>query len=168
VILGLSIGAFTALHVAVSLLGIAAGLVVVFGLIASRRLPIWSALFLASTTATSATGFLFHSKSFGPPHVVGILSLGVLSIAIIALYRMKLAGAWRLVYVVSAVIALYLNAFVGVVQAFQKLAWLKPLAPTGSEPPFVAAQLAVLAIFAGLAILGAKRFCPHTQAPTYS
>jgi hypothetical protein len=160
VILGLSIGAFTALHVALSLVGIASGLVVAFGLMTSRRLPVWTAIFLATTTATSATGFLFHSKSFGPPHVVGILSLGILAVALTALYGMNLAGFWRWTYVMSAVIALYLNAFVGVVQAFQKIPWLRAVAPTGSEPPFIAAQLALLAASIALAILGAKRFRP--------
>lgn len=162
-ILGMPTATFTALHVAVSLIGIFCGLVVVvFGLMGNRRLPAWTAIFLASTVATSATGFLFHSKSLGPPHVVGFVSLAVLAVAIVAVYRMKLAGVWRLIYVVSAVLALYLNVFVAVVQAFQKISWLKTLAPTGSEPPFAATQLVVLGVFVGLGALAAKAFHPMT------
>jgi hypothetical protein len=112
---------------------------------------------------TSVTGFLFHSTSFGPPQVVGVLSLVVLAAAIPALYVFHLAGIWRVVYIVGATIALYFNAFVGVVQAFQKLPFLQPLAPTQSEPPFLVAQIAVLAIFIVLGFLALKRF--HPQAP---
>ena len=163
-ILGMPTGTFTALHVAVSLIAIFCGVVVVFGLMGNRRLPAWTAAFLASTVATSATGFLFHSKSLGPPHVVGFISLVVLAVAIVAVYRMKLAGVWRLIYVVSAVLALYLNVFVAVVQAFQKISWLKMLAPTGSEPPFAATQLVVLGVFVGLGALAAKAFHPMTPS----
>jgi len=113
----------------------------------------WTALFLITTVATSVTGFMFHSKSFGPPHVVGLISLVVLAVAIVALYVYRLAGSWRWIYVVTATAALYLNCFVGVVQAFQKLPFLQPLAPTQSEPPFLIAQLAVLAIFVVLGFL---------------
>lgn len=160
-ILGLSIAAFTTLHVVLSLLGIASGVIVVCGLVGNKRLPGWTATFLASTVATSATGFLFHSKSLGPPHVIGLISLLVLAGAIVALYRMKLVGAWRPLYVVGAMLALYLNAFVGVVQAFQKVPSLRAIAPTGSEPPFAATQLAVLIVFVCLGVLATKRFHPH-------
>lgn len=160
-ILGMSTAAFTALHVALSLIGIACGLVVVWGLCDSRRLPAWAAIFLAATVATSVTGFLFHSKSIGPPHVVGVISLVILTVAIVAIYRMKLAGAWRLLYVISAALALYLNVFVAVLQAFQKIPLLHTLAPTGSEPPLAATQLVVLATFVGLGAIAAKRFHPR-------
>ena len=162
-ILGLSVAVFTVLHVFLSLLGIGSGLAVVVGILDSKRLPIWTATFLATTVATSVTGFLFHSKGLGPPHVVGLISLAVLVVAIVALYTMKLAGNWRLIYVVTALLALYLNVFVGVVQAFQKIAWLKTLAPKGSEPPFLAAQLAVLGLFVAIAIMGTKRFHPQAS-----
>lgn len=160
-ILGLSTAAFTALHVALSLLGIASGLIVAFGLMSNSRLPAWTATFLTTTVATSVTGFLFHSTNIGPPHVVGLISLVVLAVAIVALYSMKLAGHWRLIFIISAVLALYLNVFVAVVQAFQKIAALHTLAPTGSEPAFAATQLVALAAFAGVAVLAAKRFRPH-------
>jgi hypothetical protein len=159
-ILGMSTATFTALHVVLSLFGIGSGLIVVFGLMGNRQLPAWTAVFLTTTAATSVTGFLFHSKSLGAPHVVGFISLVVLAVAVGALYRMKLAGVWRAIYVISAVLALYLNVFVGVVQAFQKISALHALAPTGSEPPFAAVQLMALVVFVGLAVLGVKRFRP--------
>lgn len=159
--LGLSTAAFTALHVALSLLGIASGVIVAYGLMSNRWLPAWTATFLTTTAATSMTGFLFHSTSIGPPHVVGFISLVALAVAIVAIYGMKLAGPWRLIYVVSTVLALYLNVFVAVVQAFQKISALHTLAPTGSEPPFAATQLAALAVFLALAVVGAKRFRPQ-------
>ena len=117
-----------------------------------------AALFLASTVLTSVTGFFFHSASFGAPHVVGVISLVILAAAILALYVFRLVGVWRWVYIVGATAALYLNVFVGVVQAFQKLPFLEPLAPTQSEPPFLIAQIAVLAIFILLGFLSLKRF----------
>jgi hypothetical protein len=160
-ILGLSTSSFTMLHVIISLVGIFSGAVVVFGWLGGRNSEGWAALFLAATVLTSVTGFLFHSASFGPPHVVGIISLVVLAAAICARYVFRLAGAWRWVYVVGATIALYLNAFVGVVQAFQKLPFLEPLAPTQSEPPFLIAQIVVLAIFVILGVVSLKRFRPR-------
>jgi hypothetical protein len=161
-ILGLSVGTFTLLHVLISLAGIATGLVVLFGLITNRRLPRWTAAFLAATVLTSATGFLFHSASFGPPHVLGIISLVALAAALFALYGRKLAGGWRAAYVVTAVLSLYLNVFVGVVQAFQKVPALHALAPKGSEPPFAVAQLVVLVAFGVLGFLAVRRFHPTT------
>jgi hypothetical protein len=119
-----------------------------------------TALFRVSLVLTSATAFFFHSAGFGPPHVVGIISLLVLAVAIITAYIFHLAGAWRWVYVVGAVVALYLNVFVSVVQAFQKLPFLQPLAPTQSEPPFLIVQLMVVAIFIVLGLLAAGRFHP--------
>lgn len=162
-ILGLSVAAFTALHVIISLVAILSGLVVVASMLLDRRLPGWTALFLATTVATSVSGFFFHSKAIGPPHIVGAISLVVLAVALWSLYRGRLAGLWRPAYVASAVLALYLNAFVGVVQAFQKVAVLKPLAPTGTEPPFLIAQAATLLVFIGLGLLALLRF---QRAPT--
>ena len=138
--------------------GIGSGLVVLLGLLGGKRLAGWTGLFLATTVATSVTGFGFPVEHFLPSHGVGILSLVVLAIAIVALYAKQLSGGWRRTYVITSVIALYLNCFVAVVQSFEKIARLRALAPTQSEPPFAVAQLAVLALFVGLGILAVKRF----------
>ena len=157
-ILGMSTAAFTLLHVIISLIGIATGVVVVVGMLAGKRLPGWSAVFLIATVLTSATGFLFHSKSFGPPHILGVISLLVLAPTLVALYVQHLAGAWRRIYIVGAVTALYLNAFVGVVQAFGKIVPLHALAPNGNEPAFVVAQAVVLGLFVWLGLRAVKKF----------
>ena len=149
---------FTFVHVALSLVGIVSGLVVLFGLLASNRLDGWTALFLVTTVATSVTGFGFPFDRLLPSHIVGIISLVVLAVAILARYALGLAGAWRWIYVIGAVIALYLNVFVLVVQAFQKVSALNALAPTQTEPPFLFAQIAVLAIFIVLGAIAAIRF----------
>jgi len=111
-----------------------------------------------TTALTSITGFGFPFDHLLPSHKVGIISLVVLAIAIRARYALHLAGAWRWIYVVSAAIALYLNVFVLVVQAFEKAPALRALAPTQSEPPFLVAQLVVMAIFIVLAIFAVKKF----------
>ena len=157
-ILGMTTATYTLIHVLISLVGIASGLVVVFGLLGGKRLDGWTALFLATTVATSMTGFGFPFDHLLPSHKVGILSLVLLAIAILARYAIHLAGSWRVVYVISAVVALYLNVFVGVVQAFEKVQALKALAPTQKEPPFLVAQLVVLVIFIALTILAAIKF----------
>jgi hypothetical protein len=159
-ILGMSVGAFTTLHVIISLVAIAAGLVVLVAMIGNRRLDGLTAFFLATTVLTSVTGFFFHSKAIGPPHIVGVISLVVLAAALFALYVRKLAGIWRPVYVITAVISLYLNCFVGVVQAFQKAPFLNALAPTGSEPPFAVAQGLTLLIFVVLGYLAVRKYRP--------
>jgi hypothetical protein len=159
-ILGMSDSTFTLVHVVLSLIGIVSGIVVVFGMLGANRLPGLTAVFLATTVLTSATGFLFPSTGFGPPQVIGALSLAVLAVAILALYIFDLAGFWRWAYVIGATLALYLNCFVGVVQAFQKLPFLQPLAPTQSEPPFVIAQVVVMAIFIALGIGTVRKFHP--------
>src|SRR6266567_1465877 len=129
----------TLVHVVLSLVGIGSGFVVVFGLINAKRLDGWTAVFLITTAATSITGFLFPFHKLLPSHIVGIVSLVVLAFAIVARYACHLTGAWRWIYSVSAVLALYLNVFVLVVQAFQKVPALKALAPSQSEPPFAVA-----------------------------
>src|SRR5947209_16218329 len=134
-IFGMTTSTFTFVHVLISLVGIGSGFVVIFGLLAGKRLNGWTALFLATTVATSVTGFGFPFDHLLPSHKVGIISLLVLAIAILARYVFHLAGAWRWIYVVSAMIALYLNVFVGVVQSFLKAPALHALAPTGKEPP---------------------------------
>jgi hypothetical protein len=159
-IAGLSVGAFTVLHVIISLIGLASGVVALLAMLGDRKPGPWTAIFLVTTVLTSVTGFMFHSAKFGPPHVLGVLSLAVLALAVVALYGMKLKGVWRPLYVTSAVLALYFNAFVGVVQAFGKIALLKALAPTGSEPPFLVAQVIVLVLFAILGWQATRRFHP--------
>lgn len=156
--LGLSHAAFTTLHVIISLIGIAAGLAVVAAMIADRYEARTTAIFLGTTVATSVTGFMFEFNGVTPGHVFGTLSLVALGLALHALYIRELAGKSRLVYVVGAVFALYLNAFVAVVQAFQKIGFLQPLAPTQSEPPFQIAQLVLLVAFVGAGYLATKRF----------
>ncbi len=159
-ILGLSTSSFTVVHVVVSLIGIFSGVIVLCGMFRSQRLHGWTALFLATTVLTSVTGFFFPFDHILPSHIVGIVSLVVLAIAILALYALHLAGPWRSIYVVSAMVALYLNVFVGVVQAFQKVPFLASLAPTQSEPPFLIAQSFVLLIFIALGSVAVRSFRP--------
>lgn len=153
-----NLSTFTMVHVVISLIGIASGLVVMFGLLVARKLNRWSALFLISTIATSVTGFFFPFHGLTPAIVVGVISLVVLGVAIIGRYVRRLAGAWRWIYVVTVMIALYLNVFVLIVQLFQKVPALKALAPTQSEPPFAVTQLVVLALFVVLTIMAAIKF----------
>ena len=163
-ILGMSTSAFTLFHVALSLVGIVAGVVVAAAMLGSKTANGWTALFLATTVLTSVTGFLFPSDKVLPSHIVGVISLLVLIIAIAALYGYRLARSWRWIYVVSALVALYLNVFVLVAQAFQKVAVLNALAPTQSDPGFIIAQLIVMAIFVVLGIRAVKRFHPEANA----
>jgi len=149
---------FTKLHVVISLIGIVSGLVVMFGLLSGRKFNGWTALFLISTVLTSVTGLFFPFNGVTPGIVLAIISLVLLAVAIVARYARHLSGAWRWIYVVTAMISLYLNVFVLVAQLFQKVTALKALAPTQSEPPFAITQLVVLAIFVLLTILAAKRF----------
>jgi hypothetical protein len=149
---------FTFVHVVISLVGIATGFVVMYGLLTAKRPYFWTALFLLSNVATSVTGFLFPFQRFLPSHGVGIVSLLVLSAAILALYVFHLSGAWRRIYAVSAVAALYLNVFVLVVQLFLKVPGLAAIAPTQSEPPFLVAQFTVLVIFVAVGIGAASKF----------
>jgi len=155
-ILGLT--TFTLVHVVLSLIGIFAGFVVAYGFLAAKRFDGGTAIFLTTTVLTSVTGFLFPFHGFLPSYGVGIISLIVLAMAIFARYGRKLAGAWRRTYVVTAMVALYLNVFVLVVQLFEKVPTLKAMAPTQSEPPFVAAQITVLVLFIVLSVFAAIRF----------
>jgi len=157
-ILGIPTAAFTLIHVVISLVGIGSGFVVVFGLLAGRSLNGWTGLFLLTTALTSLTGFGFPVHHLLPSHVIGIILLVVLAIAVLARYAFHLAGPWRRTYAIFAAIALYLNVFVLIVQSFMKVPALKALAPTQSEPPFLVAQLVVLALFTVLTIFVAKRF----------
>jgi hypothetical protein len=164
-ILGMSLATFTTFHVIISLLGIASGVAVVLAMLAASRAPTLTAVFLVTTIATSVTGFMFPFTSFGPPEIVGVISLLDLAVALLALYAFKLAGAWRWGYVASAVFALYLNAFVAVVQTFQKVPFFHALAPTQTEPAFKAAQGVLLIVFIGLGVAAARKFHPATPAP---
>jgi hypothetical protein len=157
-ILGMSTSTFTLVHVLISLVGILSGLVVLYGLLTAKRLEHWTAVFLATTALTSITGFAFPFHQLLPSHKIGILSLLVLAVAIVARYSFHLAGRWRSTYVVTAVIALYFNVFVLVAQTFQKTPALKALAPTGSEPPFLIAEVVVMVVFIYLGFRAVKNF----------
>jgi hypothetical protein len=154
----MSLAAFTALHVAISLIGIASGFVVLFGMIAAQKHPGVTSLFLVTTILTSVTGFMFPYKGFTPAIGVGILSLIVLIVALIARYPARLRGRWRGVWVITASLALYLNFFVLIVQSFMKIPSLHALAPTQTEGPFKIAQLFGLVLFAILTAVAFYRF----------
>jgi hypothetical protein len=149
---------YTLIHVVISLVGILSGLVVLLGLLTAKRLDGWTALFLATTILTSLTGFFFPFHGLTPALVVGALSLVILAIAIYARYARGLAGGWRMTYVVTAVVALYFNVFVLIVQIFLKVPALRELAPKQNEPPFAITQLVVLAVFIVLGAVAAIRF----------
>ena len=155
---GLSESTFTTVHTVLSLIGIGAGLVVMFGFLRGRERGGWTLLFLVTTVATCATGFGFPFDRLLPAHKIGIVSLVVLAVAIVARYALHLAGAWRRVYIICAAVALYLNAFIGVVQAFLKVPALTALAPNQTELPFVVTQLVVLALFIALTVAAARGF----------
>jgi hypothetical protein len=161
-ILGMSTATYTSLHVLISLGGIGSGLVAMSGFLTGKRLDGLTAIFLSSTVLTSVTGFGFPFDHLLPSHKVGIISLIVLAVAIAARYMFHLAGPWRWIYVIGAATALYLNVFVLVFQAFEKVPALKAVAPTQKEPPFLLAQLVVLVVYLAFTILAAKKF--HIQA----
>jgi hypothetical protein len=152
----MTLAAFTLFHVLLSLIGIGAGFIVVFGLLTAKRYDGWTLLFLASTLATSLTGFLFPYHGFQPSYLIGVLSIIALGFAILARYTFHLSGTCRAVYVVNAIMALYFNVFVLVVQCFTHIPALKALAPTQSEPPFVVAQLIILTVFIVIGVLALK------------
>jgi hypothetical protein len=157
-ILGMTVETFTKVHVVISLIAIASGLAVVFGMVAGRLRDGWTTIFIWTTVLTSVTGFGFPFDHLLPSHKVGIVSLVVLAIVIVARSRARFGGSWRWIYPISCVVALYLNVFVLVVQAFQKVPALSALAPTQSEPPFQLVQLVVFGIFGWLAVAAVRRF----------
>jgi hypothetical protein len=161
-VLGLSLSTFTLVHVIISLAAIASGFIVLFGLLGSNKMSGMTALFLATTILTSATGFLFPFTQLLPSHMIGIISLVLLAITCIALYGMKLAGPWRPVYVVTAMTSLYLNVFVLVIQAFLKIPALHALAPSvpPAEPPFLVVEGLALGFFVIVIIGAVRRFRP--------
>jgi hypothetical protein len=167
-IFGMSLHAYTQLHVLISLVAIGSGFIVMYGLLTAKRFDAWTSLFLATTLLTSITGFGFPFMGVTPGIRLGIISLVVLAIAYMARYARHLAGGWRATYVITAATALYLNLFVLVVQSFEKVPALRGIAPTQKEPPFAVAQIALLAVFIGLTILAVKRFHPATAAAAKS
>jgi len=157
---------FTVFHVLITLVGLLAGLVVAGGLVAGKRLDGWTGLFLVMTVATSVTGFGFPAERVLPSHVVGVISLAVLAVTMVARYLKHLAGSWRGIYVVGAVLALYLNFFVLIAQLFFRLPALMAAAPTQKEPPFAITQVVVLALFVWLgraALRGFRAEVPATR-----
>jgi hypothetical protein len=160
VIIGLSLQTFTIIHVAITLMAIASGVVVLIGMIRSHRMPVWTAFFLLTTILTSITGFLFPIRGFTPALGTGIVSSLLLAFALYGLYGKHLAGAWRWIYVACAASALYLNVLVLIVQSFQKVPTLQALAPIQSEPPFLIAQTFALVAFVILGVIAASRFRP--------
>ncbi|MGB8578009.1 MAG: hypothetical protein WCD56_15785 [Pseudolabrys sp.] len=163
-ILGMSVGAFTLLHVVLTLVAIGSGLIVAGGIFASHKLPGTTALFLFTTALTSVTGFLFPIRGFTPALGVGILACVILAVALFALYKEHLVGAWRWIYVITALVSLYLNVFVLVAQSFMKVSALNALAPTQSEPPFAITQAVVLVIFILIGLIAVVKFRPISAA----
>ncbi|HTL30563.1 MAG TPA: hypothetical protein VL282_15130 [Tepidisphaeraceae bacterium] len=151
------------IHVLISLIGIAAGFVVMVGMLRSGRMRAMTAVFLLTTILTSVTGFPLPAERFLPSHAVGILSLITLALASVAYYPKRLRGHWRWIYVVTAIVSQYFNCFVGVVQAFEHIPALKSSAPTQTEPPFAIAQGIVLLFFIAWGIVAVRRFHPNTS-----
>ena len=156
----LTLQAYTIFHVVISLVAIIAGLIVLHGWLTARRLDGWTLIFLLFTLATSVTGFFFPFNGFTPAIGTGILSVVVLLAAFAALYAFHLEGSWRWIYLVSAAIALYLNVFVLIIQAFLKIPPLHALAPNGNEPPFAIVQGIVLVLFVIGGFLAVRRYRP--------
>jgi hypothetical protein len=157
-IFGIPASAYTLIHVVISLIGIASGFIVLFGIFNAKRLDRWTTVFLVTTAATSLTGFGFPFDHLLPAHKVGILSLVVLAVAVLARYAFHLSRQWRWIYVITAQLALYFNVFVLVVQAFEKVPALRALAPTQKEAPFLIAQVIVLLAFVVLTVVAVRRF----------
>jgi hypothetical protein len=157
-VLGMSLATYTVIHVAISLIGIGSGLIVLFGFLQGRLLNPTNGIFLLFTILTSVTGFLYPYEKVTPGIILGVLSLIVLAIALLALYAFHLKGIWRTTYVVTALIALYFNCFVLVAQIFMKVPFFHALAPTGTEAPFKIAKLLLLLITIVLIAMAAKRF----------
>jgi hypothetical protein len=157
---------YTIIHTVISLVAIFTGLIVVFGMLAGNRLDGWTKWFLITAVATSVTGFFFPFYGFTPAIGLGIISLPFLALTIYARYSKQLAGTWRGIYVAGAVICLYFNLFVLVVQSFEKIPTLHALAPTQTEPPFKLSQLVVLVVSILLLIVALLRFRPEPARVT--
>jgi hypothetical protein len=163
--LGLSLQNFTILHVVISLVAIVSGFIVLAGMLRAAAVPAWTAFFLTTTILTSVTGFMFPFAGITPAIIFGVISIAVLAVALVALYLQRLDGVWRWTYVVTALIALYLNVFVLIVQAFQKVPILQALAPTQAEPPFLVVQGLALALFLILGVIAVAKFRPGMPLP---
>lgn len=160
-ILGMSFLTFIRLHTIISLIGIFTGFIVIFGMMGGKRLAGWTGVFLLTTVLTTLTGYLFPFHGATPEFNIGVISTVVLIPALIAIYVKHLAGAWRSIYIVTAILAQWLNTFVGVVQLFRKIAFFNALAPTQKEPPFLIAQALVLVFFVVAAIVSIRKFHPE-------
>ena len=160
--LGLSLSAFTNLHVIITLIAIVAGLIVMFGMVGPYKSGGLTAIFLLFTILTSVTGFMFPFNGVTPGILIGILSVILLVLACLALYSMKLAGPWRWIYVLTALVSLYLNVFVLVIQSFLKITPLHELAPGNppAGPAFAVVQGIVLVFFVVMIIQVWRRFRP--------
>ena len=161
-VFGMSLETYTLIHVIISLIGIASGLIVLFGMLASKRLDGMTAIFLVSTALTSITAFGFPFKGVTPGIILAVLSLAVLALSIPARYMFHMSGKWRSVYVITAVVALYFNCFVLVVQTFQKEILHTSGPPSG--PAFAATQGIVLALFTVLGYMAMKKFHPEAKS----
>lgn len=157
-ILGMSMRSFTLTHMLISLTGIGSGFVVMFGLLYRKEFEGWTVVFFISSIFTTVTGFLFPFDHLLRSHILGLMSLFVLTISLFLRNVLGLDGWLRVAYVVTLATALYFNCFAAVVQLFAKIPALKAIAPTQTETPFVAAQCVVLAIFVLLTCVAAKRF----------
>ena len=162
-LLGMSLEAFTLVHVAISLIGIATGLVAAFGLINNKLLKQWTAIFLVTTVLTSVTGLMFPFHAVTPGIILAVISLVVLLPTMLALFQFHLSGAWRWIYAAGAVAALYFNVFVLIAQSFQKIPALNALAPHGNEPPFAIAQGVNLVLFVAIGVMAVRKFRPAAQ-----
>ena len=161
-VLGMTLETFTMVHVVISLIAIVTGLIVAWGMLTGTRNEGWIGVFLFTTALTSLTGFLFPVplRPVLPSQLFGYITLAVLVPVVFGYYLYNLNGAWRWIYVGGALLVLYLNVFVLVVQAFQKVPFLKPLAPTQAELPFVVAQGVVFVLFCALTVIALRRFRP--------
>ncbi len=153
---------YTIIHTLLSLIAIFTGFVVLFGLFAGKRLDGWTKWFLITAVATTLTGFFFPFNGITPAIKLGIISSVVMVVTIYARYGKHLAGAWRWIYAVGAVLTLYFNVFVAVVQSFEKIPALNAMAPTQTEQPFKLTQLSVLVLFIVLGFVAAIRFRPES------
>jgi hypothetical protein len=160
---GLSLTQFTLFHVLVSIIAIVTGLIVLGGMYAAQKLPVWTAIFLLTTVVTSITGFFFPNTKVTPGQVFGGLTLLVMVPTVVGLYVLRLRGAWRWIYTAGAIVVLYLNVFVLIAQLFAKVTALQALAPTQSEPPFLLTEAVVLAVFAILGLIALFTFHPERK-----
>jgi hypothetical protein len=159
-VLGMSLSAFTTLHTVIALVGIVSGVIAVTRMLSVRRLNGWTTLFLVSTALTTISGFFFPFTEILPSHIVGVFSLAALGFVFVARYMKEMEGGWRVTYIAGAVFVLYLNIVVGVVQSFQKVSFLKPLAPTQAEPPFLIVQGVLLLVSVVTFFAVSKKFRP--------